>query len=794
MLSLILGFLLGALAIILAEVLAVYHFLNRLSKKNTLKSNLGHQDLDPEQSLSFSYNKQGVIWILEPEKVPKLWSRDKLPKEQKSKKEILEVSPVKKNAKIKDHSLILTDSDGSQATIDLVDCIIVSVSASNLPSRKWAKRYPVKVEGKNSAVYSGSRTLYMYLETSWEKESWCKALRLASCDDKERVNWYAKLNKEFQNYLSSLNAGYPSLKKPSIGLSGEPTDRSSRFDGSSSKVRIFLKKLAKKASSSRSGTESKGISTSASVREERKMGEKSRSVQDLFSATGSVKTPLTEKTTNSSLDEDTVHSHSGNQGHASVISDVDFDDKFGIDEGSLCCNLLISRLFFDAKRNTDIRSSIQERIQRTLCNMRTPSYIGGVTCTGLDLGTLPPNIHSMRVLPMDMNEVWAIEMDFEYSGGAILDVETRLEVREPDFEKGIVNRGLESSSVGEASSDLLEGFEYLGNQMQLSGEIVDEIEKTHEGDNKPDGAKFSKSSSWRATYISRWKSILNSVANQVSQVPISLAIRIASVRGTVRLHIKPPPSDQLWFSFISMPDIDFNIDSSVGDHKITSGHVAVILGNRFKAAIRDTLVLPNCESVCIPWMLAEKDDWIPRKAAPFIWVKQETVNDPAAQVSNCQPEEVQIKLEASKVSEQQPSSNHLEDNKHEKKKIQQPTLEQSEELESSSKRSLSASSSTSQSTSSSHSIPDLKTPLIRKNESHNETYNRLDSQEEHESPSESMRREKQFGSFNEDPNPKRIGRRARMMDLGKKVSEKLEEKRRHIEEKSRNIVEKMRGP
>ena len=33
----------------------------------------------------------------------------------------------------------------------------------------------------------------------------------------------------------------------------------------------------------------------------------------------------------------------------------------------------------------------------------------------------------------------------------------------------------------------------------------------------------------------------------------------------------------------------------------------------------------------------------------------------------------------------------------------------------------------------------------------------------------------------------------KMLDLGKKVSIKLEEKRRHIEEKSRHIVEKMRG-
>ena len=66
------------------------------------------------------------------------------------------------------------------------------------------------------------------------------------------------------------------------------------------------------------------------------------------------------------------------------------------------------------------------------------------------------------------------------------------------------------------------------------------------------------------------------------QVPLSLAIRVASLRGTLRLQIKPPPSDQLWFAFTSMPDIDFNLESSVREHKITSGHIAFFLANRIK--------------------------------------------------------------------------------------------------------------------------------------------------------------------------------------------------------------------
>lgn len=59
---------------------------------------------------------------------------------------------------------------------------------------------------------------------------------------------------------------------------------------------------------------------------------------------------------------------------------------------------------------------------------------------------------------------------------------------------------------------------------------------------------------------------------------------------------------------------------------------------------------------------------------------------------------------------------------------------------------------------------------------------------------ELVQAEKQVNGCEEDElRPKRTGRRARMLDLGEKMGEKLEEKRRHIEEKSRNIVEKIRA-
>lgn len=78
---------------------------------------------------------QGNIWVLEPERVPKNWA-EKTSREPEKKK-FFEVTPVQKHAMIKDHWLILTESDGSPCTIQLKGCMIEAVSATNLPSRKW---------------------------------------------------------------------------------------------------------------------------------------------------------------------------------------------------------------------------------------------------------------------------------------------------------------------------------------------------------------------------------------------------------------------------------------------------------------------------------------------------------------------------------------------------------------------------------------------------------------------------------------------------------------------------------
>lgn len=790
LLTISIGFVLGVLTIIGIEILGFLFLVQRLNRKvkdQEIKS-VSREVHGDHLDLSYP-NKQGPVWVLEVEKIPKNWLTDKGSKEQKRKKEIVEVTPVRKFAKLKEQLLIIKESDGSCIEIRLKDCTIAAVSATNLSSRKWAKRYPIKVESKTSMIYHGSKSLYIYFETSLEKESWCKALRIASSVTNEKLKLFAKSRSEFQNYLTALNTEHPTLMKPTMGFNAEAIDKSIKIDGSSSKVRHFLKKLAKKTS--KSGVEYKANWSSTLGRDEKNINEKSRAFQESVSATGFLKPAPIGKATNSL--ENIVPStftHSGSSSNVSVVSDADSDDKKFSDEGTLCLTLLLSRLFFDAKSNLEIKSFVQARIQRSLSNMRIPSYIGEVICTGIHLGNLPPYIHGMRVLPSDMNDILALEIDIEYCGGVVLDIETRIEVCDKDLSEGM-SANLESTSGEEVTSELLEGFEYIGNQLKLSEGTAEKTEGK-EGNPKLDKTKSFRCSIQGSSYAARWKSIINSVAKQVSQVPLSIGIRVASLRGTLRLQIKAPPSDQLWFGFTSMPDIDLNLESSVGDHKITNGHIALFLINRFKAAIRETMVLPNFESIYIPWMLAEKDDWLPRQVAPFIWVNQEAGGDSTTghELPSSQTLEAPRTSEASRETHSKPEC--LENKAMKVECVQPPTKEST----------LLSLGPTDQLIPNEKPLEELKAPLLGNDEALGPSqWNKeehMDSQEptpETQSPSRSV---SLMGDENrtipgDDARPKRMGSaRARMLGLGKKMGEKLEERRRNIEEKGRNIVERMR--
>lgn len=89
-----------------------------------------------------------MVWILEVDEGVKNWGKEKVPKEHKKKRDFLEVHPLRKFARIKDHKLILSDagSDSTPAIVSLKCCSVEAVSGSHLPTRKWYQLLSITVE------------------------------------------------------------------------------------------------------------------------------------------------------------------------------------------------------------------------------------------------------------------------------------------------------------------------------------------------------------------------------------------------------------------------------------------------------------------------------------------------------------------------------------------------------------------------------------------------------------------------------------------------------------------------
>ncbi|XP_031090812.1 uncharacterized protein LOC115995804 isoform X2 [Ipomoea triloba] len=128
-------FLLGALTVVGAEALGaviLIRWLNRKLAREVARSKIVREQSSPGNIDPSSRRKQA-----DAEKIPRASPLDKALRQQKGKKEILEVTPIKKYAKLRDHFLILTESDASHTEIELKGCTIAAVSASDLSSRKW---------------------------------------------------------------------------------------------------------------------------------------------------------------------------------------------------------------------------------------------------------------------------------------------------------------------------------------------------------------------------------------------------------------------------------------------------------------------------------------------------------------------------------------------------------------------------------------------------------------------------------------------------------------------------------
>ncbi|KAH7295378.1 hypothetical protein KP509_27G044100 [Ceratopteris richardii] len=634
-LSLAAGFLAGILCLALIELIFIAHFLKHLSRSHRRSPIAVSSENVSAACQSPRIFLKGDIWLAalpsslsKKDNIKISADKEKSSKDYRRKKEngndCIEIYASRRHAQLQDNVLKLQAEDGSEEHIAMKGCKILSVSGGEEISRKWAKRYPIQLEGTDQEFSAKGSVYLLYFETSWEKETWCQVLRAAVdwTDDKEI--WYIARKREFHDYCSMLYQAYPMFSKMSGRHNKYAKDERSQNTTENSTTSVsrrqkIWKKFMKISSKANLYKEGSGSGQSMTANFGSECHESSKQKPSEFQT---VKRSLSDQNLcNSSLKSDferisTEDSHSLSDSARSTDYDFPSDLVVGAsDQSTMCWNMILSRLFFDACHNKNFQEACLKRIQKQFTHIITPAYMGKLTCTKFELGSLPPVVNNMQTLPSDPNYVWSFDVDIEYAGGALVKIDTCLDVRDSGSTE---NLNLGASLVGAAAADILKaGLE--------SFEAKDDSNLAHSSNMEAGEVRSDKVQPSRGL----WRTFLSHVADHVSSVPITLSMKLISLKGTLRVRIKSPPTDRIWFGFTSMPTIELRPEPYIGERRITTGPVLTVINNKIKMLIQHNLVLPNCEGIWVPWMVSENNDWIPRTCMPVPWSPLELL-DPSA--------------------------------------------------------------------------------------------------------------------------------------------------------------------
>ncbi|KAL8708263.1 MAG: hypothetical protein Q9220_006840 [cf. Caloplaca sp. 1 TL-2023] len=80
---------------------------------------------------------------------------------------------------------------------------------------------------------------------------------------------------------------------------------------------------------------------------------------------------------------------------------------------------------------------------------------------------------------------------------------------------------------------------------------------------------------------------------KVREVNLILAAVVKRLEGHVLIKFKPPPSNRVWITFETMPDMDLSIEPIVSSRQITYNVILKAIESRIREVIAETIVLPH---------------------------------------------------------------------------------------------------------------------------------------------------------------------------------------------------------
>lgn len=81
------------------------------------------------------------------------------------------------------------------------------------------------------------------------------------------------------------------------------------------------------------------------------------------------------------------------------------------------------------------------------------------------------------------------------------------------------------------------------------------------------------------------------------EVTVILAVIVKRLNGHALIKFKPPPSNRMWVTFETMPDMDMTIEPLVSSRQITYGFILRTIEARIREVLAETIVLPHWDDL-----------------------------------------------------------------------------------------------------------------------------------------------------------------------------------------------------
>lgn len=81
------------------------------------------------------------------------------------------------------------------------------------------------------------------------------------------------------------------------------------------------------------------------------------------------------------------------------------------------------------------------------------------------------------------------------------------------------------------------------------------------------------------------------------EVDIVLAVVLKKLEGHMLIRFKPPPSNRVWMSFETMPNMDMDIEPIVSSKQITLGIILRTIESRIREVVAESIVLPFWDDI-----------------------------------------------------------------------------------------------------------------------------------------------------------------------------------------------------